>query len=147
MDKKEFEKVYKQLYPQGNPSKFSQYVFDVFDEDNSGFISFTEFLLSVSSISEGDLGKRLHMAFKIYDVNSDRSIDFKEMSKVIEALYELRAIPKDQRTGENAPSSKAKAIFDKLDLDESKVLSEDEFVNGCLNDQFLINTLLPPASQ
>lgn len=115
----------------------------MFDTDESGFISFNEFLLAVSALSEGDLSKRLHLAFKIYDINDDRSIDSKEMTKLVEALFDLKGMPKDQRTGENSASSRVKTIFEKLDINEDKTLNEQEFVDGCTNDQFLISLLLP----
>lgn len=147
MDKKEFEKIYSQLYPGGNPSKFSKYVFDVFDADGSKYISFTEFMLAMTALSDSDVTKRLRLTFQIYDVNDNHQIDVKEMTKVIESLYDLKDVPKEERKGELSASNRAKAVFSKLDLDESKGLSEDEFINGCLGDEFLLRLLLPEGNQ
>ncbi|CAF0969465.1 unnamed protein product [Brachionus calyciflorus] len=146
LDKKEFEKVYAQLYPKGNPSKFSSFVFEVFDADNNKYISFSEFLLAISALSDGDVTKRLRLTFQIYDVNNNNQIDIKEMTKVIEALYDLKSVPKDQRKGENSAASRAQAIFLKLDLDGSKGLNADEFINGCVNDNYLLSLLLPEGN-
>lgn len=146
MDKKEFEKIYSQLYPGGNPAKFSKYVFDVFDADGSKYICFTEFLLAMTALSDGDISKRLRLTFQIYDVDGNHQIDVKEMTRVIEALYDLKDVPKEKRKGELSASNRAKAIFSKLDLDNNKGLSVEEFVNGCSGDEFLLSLLLPERS-
>ena len=40
----EFVQIYKELYPNGDATTFSNYVFNIIDEDNSGSIDFEEFL-------------------------------------------------------------------------------------------------------
>ena len=36
----EFQRIYRQFFPFGDPSQFADYVFNVFDEDKSGTIEF-----------------------------------------------------------------------------------------------------------
>ena len=134
------------MYPSGNPGKFSNFVFEVFDTDNNKFITFTEFLLAISALSDGDVSKRLRLTFQIYDVNNNNQIDIKEMTKVIEALFDLKNVPKDQRKGDKSAANKAKEIFAKLDSDGSKGLNADEFINGCLNDKLILSLLLPEGN-
>ena len=43
-DFSEFVQIYKELYPNGDATTFSNYVFNIIDEDNSGSIDFEEFL-------------------------------------------------------------------------------------------------------
>ena len=40
----EFVQIYKELFPNGDATKFSNYIFNIIDEDNSGSIDFEEFL-------------------------------------------------------------------------------------------------------
>jgi hypothetical protein len=70
-------------------------------------------------------------------------IEMKEFEKIIDALYELKDVPKEKRSGENSPTNIAKSVYVKLDKDETKCLTEDEFVEGCLSDESLVQTLLP----
>ena len=45
-----------------------RYVFDVFDDDDSGTIEFEEFMFALSITSRGSLEERLDWAFRLYDL-------------------------------------------------------------------------------
>ena len=47
---------------------FIRYVFDVFDDDDSGTIEFEEFMFALSITSRGSLEERLDWAFRLYDL-------------------------------------------------------------------------------
>ncbi len=132
------------MYPDGDATKYSEYVFNTFDLNKSNYISFYEFLLAVSALSsDGDAVQRLHMLFGLYDLNRSGGIDINELEKVLDALFDLKGVSKDLRKNENSAGSRAKAIFQKFDKNHDQILSEDEFVNGCLEDQVVLSVLLP----
>ena len=41
----------------------------------------------------------------------------------------------------DAPLGRTKDIFNKMDLNKDGVLSKEEFINGCMNDETLFNLL------
>ena len=53
---------------------FIRYVFDVFDDDDSGTIEFEEFMFALSIISRGSLEERLDWAFRLYDLGEFLSL-------------------------------------------------------------------------
>jgi Ca2+-binding EF-hand superfamily protein len=57
-----------------------------FFPDSSGEIDFTEFLIAISVTAQGDLRKKLVLAFKMYDVDRNGKVDKKEMEKIIEVF-------------------------------------------------------------
>jgi Ca2+-binding EF-hand superfamily protein len=63
------------------------------------------------------------------------------MEKIILAIYDL--IGETNRKGDNDPKQRVSAIFQKLDRDNSGTLTEEEFVEGCLQDPVLMKFLAP----
>jgi hypothetical protein len=45
---------------------------------------------------------------------------------------------------ENSAKTMASSIFTKLNKDHDKFLTEDEFVEGCINEPSFVALLLPP---
>ncbi len=122
----------------------NRHVFKTFDTDSSGEIDFVEFLIAISVTSQGDIREKLQMAFNMYDINKNGSIDRKEMEKIIDAIYDL--LGEENRRGENSSSERVKKIMSKLDKNNDGQLSAEEFIDGCMNDEFLRNLLAPNAS-
>jgi Ca2+-binding EF-hand superfamily protein len=141
LNSRQFTEVYKKSYPEHEAEKYSAQVFRTFDTDNNGYIDFVEFLLAVNINSNGDTRDKLGLAFDIYDINANGQIDKKEMTKVITAIYDL--LGEENRKGENSPDNRVKKIMEKLDLNDDKNISRDEFVEGCLKDDVLRQLLAP----
>jgi Ca2+-binding EF-hand superfamily protein len=98
----------------------------------------------------------------MYDLDHNNFIDVKEMTKVLQVqlkhirmrhdycssrvFFLLKSIYKllnVQETQSNSAHERAHAIFKQLDLNKDKLLSREEFVTGCENDDFLRCLLAP----
>lgn len=121
-------------------------MFEVFDANESGSIEFNEFLLALSALSDRDVSKRLHLAFKIYDLNGNGQVDAKELTKMIDALQDLKGVTKKDREEGGLTKMAVGTILRCLDKNDDGALTEDEFVEGCLNNDIVMQLLLPPTT-
>jgi Ca2+-binding EF-hand superfamily protein len=94
LTKEEFQKIYKQFFPFGDPSSFADYVFNVFDADKSGTIDFKEFICALSVTSRGKMEDKLDWAFQLYDIDGDGKISYEEMLAIVEAIYKMVCEPR-----------------------------------------------------
>ncbi|KAG6855092.1 Neuronal calcium sensor 1 [Blastosporella zonata] len=108
LNKEEFGLIYKQFFPFGEPGDFADYVFNVFDNDKSGTIDFTEFICALSITSRGRLEEKLKWAFQLYDIDRDGTITYDEMFQIVQSIYkmtgEMVKLPPDEDTPEKARS-------------------------------------------
>ncbi|KAK2567127.1 Neuronal calcium sensor 1 [Acropora cervicornis] len=81
----EFQKIYKQFFPFGDPSKFASFVFNVFDENKASMVKLPE--------NEDTPEKRVDIIFSQMDTNADGKLsmeEFREGSKsdpsIVQAL-------------------------------------------------------------
>jgi Ca2+-binding EF-hand superfamily protein len=98
LTKEEFQKIYKQFFPFGDPSSFADYVFNVFDADKSGTIDFKEFICALSVTSRGKMEDKLDWAFQLYDIDGDGKISYEEMLAIVEAIYKMVCVTRRCRT-------------------------------------------------
>jgi Ca2+-binding EF-hand superfamily protein len=159
LTKEEFQKIYRQFFPFGDPSSFADYVFNVFDSDKSGNIDFKEFICALSVTSRGKMEDKLDWAFQLYDIDGDGKISYDEMLKIVEAIYKMVSLgfwgyvpssaanvaqvgsmvklPEDEDT----PEKRVKKIFRMMDKDENGSLDMEEFKEGSKRDETIVSAL------
>ena len=124
-------------------SAFSRRIFQAFDDDNNGTISFQEFVVGLSVFSpRSTLEEKLDLSFRIYDMDGDGSIDKSELYAILRASllenYQLNISDEDiQRLVDRT--------FEDTDTDGDGVISYDEYRNLVMSNpdilsQFSLNS-------
>ncbi|KAF2008462.1 EF-hand [Aaosphaeria arxii CBS 175.79] len=141
LTKEEFQKIYKQFFPFGDPSSFADYVFNVFDADKSGTIDFKEFICALSVTSRGKMEDKLDWAFQLYDIDGDGKISYEEMLAIVEAIYKMVGSMVKLPEDEDTPEKRVRKIFRMMDKDENGSLDMAEFKEGSKRDETIVSAL------
>ncbi|KAI4123444.1 MAG: hypothetical protein LQ347_006156 [Umbilicaria vellea] len=141
LTKEEFQKIYRQFFPFGDPTSFADYVFNVFDSDKSGSIDFKEFICALSVTSRGKMEDKLDWAFQLYDIDGDGQISYNEMLQIVEAIYKMVGSMVKLPPDEDTPEKRVSKIFRMMDKDENGSLDMDEFKEGSKRDETIVSAL------
>ncbi|XP_076051341.1 calsenilin-like isoform X2 [Oratosquilla oratoria] len=137
-----FKEIYAKFFPHGNSSLYAHHVFKAFDLNSNGQINFKDLLISLSQLLRGSAYDKLKWAFKLYDVNGDGCITKAELTDVVSSIHELlgrqplRHHVEDKQTREHV-----ERLFKKLDLNGDGVVTLDEFVTSCMEDDVITDSL------
>ena len=86
-DEETFKDVYQKIFPLGESSKYAHLVFNSIDCEQTGGITFGDFMDFLSTLTKGSEQENILWSFQFYDVNRDGIISRDEMIKVIQDFY------------------------------------------------------------
>ncbi|GIY91240.1 kv channel-interacting protein 4 [Caerostris darwini] len=127
-----FKGIYAQYFPKGaETTQYAHYVFNSFDHDNTGAITFTDFVIGLSVLARGSLQEKLRWAFSLYDINGDGYITKDELSKIVQSIYELMGKAVEPMIEDHTTRDHVDRVFQKLDLNKDGVVTIEEFLDSC----------------
>ena len=133
LNRTQFKKLYSNLFPNGDESKFVEHAFKNFDVDGDGFVDFREFMMAMSITSRGEPEQRLEWAFSMYDLDGDGCITRKEMLEIVRSVQRMVGNNTDM-VDNTTPEERVDQIFAQMDKNQDGKLSKEEFVFGAKND-------------
>ena len=82
IDEDTFKEVYENIFPLGDASKYAHLVFHSIDREDTGGITFGDFMEFLSVISKGSTEEKILWSFHFFDADRDGCISREEMVKV-----------------------------------------------------------------
>jgi len=133
MSKDQFIDIYLNCSNSKNISVIAEHIFRTCDVDESQSIDFVEFIGCLSVTTRGTLMEQIKWIFDLYDINKDNVIEIEEIQEILDSVGALGL--------EHNDPERIIAKFNEMDGDSDGLLSQSEFVNGCLEDTSLLKAI------
>eukprot|EP00727_Mastigamoeba_balamuthi_P002154 m51a1_g11936 putative calcium-binding protein (193) ;mRNA; f:715257-716114 len=127
LDRQEFRHLF-ELRPILKNVKAEQMnaLFDAFDTDHSGTVSFKEMAVALSILGKGTKEQKLSYLFDLYDLDKSNSLTRDEVTAILHHMFNVAAAL--GRTGEKAENF-IRGILSKLDPRDSGVVSRQTWIS------------------
>jgi len=142
IDESKFKEVYQSLFPLGESAKYAHLVFKTIDKDNTGGITFGDFMDFLSVISKGSQRDKIIWTFNFYDVNRDGCISRDEMMKVTDSILDLVGETAGSQGHPRIKMQNMEEVFSYMDTNKDGVVTEEEFMAYCTTNNNFTNNLL-----
>jgi Ca2+-binding EF-hand superfamily protein len=96
-----------------------------------GTVDFTEFLLAYIATTTGTKRQKFEYAFDVFDINENDRIEKKEAEKILNIICRIAGF------SEQDAKMYTSTVMLSCDANQDKVLTKEEFINGCLHDSTL----------
>uniref|UniRef100_A0AAQ4RF94 Kv channel-interacting protein 4 n=1 Tax=Gasterosteus aculeatus aculeatus TaxID=481459 RepID=A0AAQ4RF94_GASAC len=136
-----FKDIYAQFFPQGESSTYAHFLFNAFDTDHNGSLSFEDFVMGLSILLRGTIQEKLNWAFNLYDINKDGYITKEEMLDIMKAIYDMMGKCTYPILKEDTPRQHVEVFFQKMDKNKDGVVTIDEFIDCCQNDENIMRSM------
>ncbi|KAM6067556.1 A-type potassium channel modulatory protein KCNIP2 isoform 3-T3 [Chlamydotis macqueenii] len=171
VNEENFKQIYSQFFPQGgeclstcpawmpqrgrgghtapphtvclppDSSTYATFLFNAFDTDHDGSVSFEDFVSGLSIILRGTIDDRLNWAFNLYDLNKDGCITKEEMLDIMKSIYDMMGKYTYPAMRDEAPREHVENFFQKMDRNKDGVVTIEEFLESCQKDENIMRSM------
>ncbi|XP_042288862.1 Kv channel-interacting protein 2-like isoform X2 [Thunnus maccoyii] len=141
VNEENFKNIYSQFFPQGDSSMYAHFLFEAFDTNKNGSVSFEDFVFGLSIILRGTINDRLNWAFNLYDLNKDGCITKEEMLDIMTSIYDMMGKYTYPTMQDDAPRDHVESFFQKMDRNKDGVVTVDEFIESCKKDENIMQSM------
>ncbi len=120
-----------------NDLRISNRLFDLFDNDKSGFIDFDEFVSSLELLINSDSESKIKFAFDLHDLDNNGHIDRSEIRILIKESFYENNLDYDKSQIDLLVDE----FFDKADTDKSNTIEFNEFLQATKSYPDFINAM------
>ncbi|XP_070770048.1 A-type potassium channel modulatory protein KCNIP1-like isoform X2 [Enoplosus armatus] len=116
---------------------------------SNSFLSFSfclfclhqDFVTALSILLRGSVTEKLQWTFNLYDINRDGYINKEEMTDIVRAIYDMMGKYTYPVLKNDAPKQHVEAFFQKMDKNRDGVVTLDEFIFSCQEDENIMRSL------
>ena len=113
--------------------------FRVFDEDNSGALSFYEYMMVKNAPNLDSPEEKLTWIFTAFDKDGGGSIDVDEVYDIVVALFKMSGKEEEADGIEEEIDDCVDEIIEAVDTDDDGVITKEEFVENAMKSKFIFN--------
>ena len=121
----------KESLPGVDTSKLSDHIWRIYDTNLDHVVDFKEFVLADWTSRHGSAEENLRQIFRLFDVNSDGKVEREELDKVAKELGKVGELKEEV----------VKAAFDEMDADSDGGVTQEEFIQACLQHKIAATSL------
>ncbi|XP_056117372.1 guanylyl cyclase inhibitory protein [Rhinichthys klamathensis goyatoka] len=118
-------------------AEYAEQIFRTLDNNGDGVVDFREYVTAISMLIEGTTVEKLRWSFKLYDKDKDGAITRSEMLEIMQAVYKMSVAASLTKPNPLTAEECTNRIFVRLDKDNNAIISQDEFIEGALNDEWI----------
>ena len=123
------------ILPEETVKILADQIFNLYDEEKSGSINFTNFILAKHFLADSSIESKLQHVFQLCDTDRSDRIQLRELVGLFGTLYMNEGVDK------NLAVERSYQIFNTLDTTNDGYVTREEFIQGCLQDKDLVNNL------
>lgn len=122
-------------------------IFNLFDADKDGYISFGEFAMAMSTMTRGTPDEKLRLAFRLYDTGGEggRAKGYLEKQDLLRTVGSLQrmlgGLVQVGEQGQMTVEQLVDKLFDEMDTDRDGRISYEEYMEGARRDPAIVQGL------
>ncbi|KAH7722440.1 Kv channel-interacting protein 4-like protein [Aphelenchoides avenae] len=140
MASSELKAVYAEMFPGRDVDSYAELVFRAYDHNRDGFICFEDVARVYSKLTRSSPVEKLSWIFDFYDTHHRGQIGCIEMSAIVKAFYSLR-VDKRRQVRPQTIFDHTMSAFQKLIDSKVHYVTKMSFINGCLQDPVIMESL------
>ncbi|XP_062317113.1 guanylyl cyclase inhibitory protein [Osmerus eperlanus] len=118
-------------------AEYAEQIFRTLDNNGDGVVDFKEYVTAISMLTQGSAVEKLRWSFKLYDKDKDGAIDRGEMLEIMQAVYKMSLAAAITKPNPLTAEECTNRMFIRLDKDRNAIISQEEFIEGALEDEWI----------
>ncbi|CAN8008412.1 unnamed protein product, partial [Ixodes pacificus] len=141
--KEELKHVYGDMFPDGYPDTFLDFIFNAMDKRRIGYVMFRDFVKTIAITVSGSPDDKLNWAFDVFDQKGDGFVTLDEMINLVEAIWQLHGeSPEMEDLKLQFIRRRTRNMFRRLDVNHEGRISRDQFRQVYKRDTWIVKNVL-----